>query len=358
MVYHVFPAVAYHLSAQIIVSIIQQSKLEHSFIIIGDARYKTHYIPVFEQYPGQRFEYYNSVKEFKEKNRLAKRACILLHARNRDVMLYLLLHLYSNVNFICWGGDFFVKKNLKQRIKFFAKCFFFHRLRSIVVLNDPEYNYFKQVFRIKNLFNIPYAGREDFFYQFKNLYFENALRNVDKNRRVVVYLGNNGARINTYLKLMDDLYHFKDYIEIHCIIQYYITDTALLEELKRKAEKMYGNYCVLHMKTYEYADYIAFMNKCDVYICSHKDGQTGVGAINNCFLLGKKVFINGINYEYIASQGFKAFISDEVKNDTIEELIQYDEKDRLHNYNLILGRYEHINETIQKWENYYRFIQG
>lgn len=360
MVYHFFPGNAYHLSVNIIASIIQYSTQKHCFIIIGDQEYRYRYEDIFEQYQNQCFEYYESMKDFRKNNTLSRNSCILLHARQREVMIYLISHLYRNVNFVCWGGDFFAKKSFKKYVMYFFKCIAFQRIKSIVVMNVPEYNYFKNKLRIKNIFNIPYINRTDKFEQFQKIYNEENLFRKNNNRdRTVVYLGNNGARIPTYMTMLDDLYHLKDYIEIHCMIHYYLSDNDLFEKLKAKANRLYGDKCIFHMDTYEYDDYMKFMNECDIYVCSHKDGQTGIAAIYNCFLLGKKVFIAGINHELIESRGFKVFHSDEIKHDTIEELIKYSNENKLYNYhhridcNLI-----NKNTSIQKWEDYYNFIQS
>lgn len=357
MVYHFFPADAYHLSINIIASIIQRSAQKHFFIIIGNQKYRYRYENLFKQHQFQGFEYYESMKDFRKNNTLSRSCCILLHAWRLSIILYLISHLFKNVNYVCWGGDFFAQKSFRQHVKFIFKFFIFHYFKSIVVLNASEYDYFKDKLKIKKLFNIPYISRIDKEEQFAKKYGEDNLFKNKNTDRTIVYLGNNGARIATYMTMLDDLYHLKEHIEIHCMIHYLLSDNDLFEELKAKAHRLYGDRCVFHMNTYEYDDYMRFMNECDIYICSHKDGQSGIGAIYNCFLLGKKVFIAGINYDYIVSCGFKVFHSDEIKYGTIEELQRYSNEDKLYNYHQRFAyKTTGPNTNFQKWEEYYQFI--
>ena len=357
MIFHILPAHAYHLSKIIVESIIQHTKIEGTYIIYGDSKYKSQYADLFKTYKNNTLYYCVSQKELKTilNN---KDSCIIQHARNRKLLMFFVRHRYKNVSYVSWGGDFFKKNNIAQKIKECLKIVMFSYYRSIVALNPIEFSYFKNILHQKIVFNIPYLiSSEQNVDLINTLWNENSVNKFKITDRVKVYLGNNGSRINTYFQLLDDLYHLKDKIEIHCMIHYCLTDNVLFDKLTNKAAEMYGDKCIFHMNTYSYKDYIKFMNHCDVYICYHKDGQTGIGAILNCLFLGKKVFIAGVNYNYITSLGFLVEKSDNVKNYSIDQLIFESAKNRELNHKIAYGLRAgaEAEKISQQWDNYYKY---
>ena len=93
------------------------------------------------------------------------------------------------------------------------------------------------------------------------------------------------------------------------------------------------------------------MNKCDIYICGNEE-QTGLGAINVCLQLGKKIFINGKNLKWIKGN-YKAVVFDteEIKNGLSWELFSKGLSMEEKKYNLSSVR-NHRRIAYEGWKEY------
>jgi hypothetical protein len=91
------------------------------------------------------------------------------------------------------------------------------------------------------------------------------------------------------------------------------------------------------------------MDKCDIYICDVKK-QTGLGAIYTCLRLGKKLFLSGINYDWMKSLGCIVFDTgeiDQMEKEVFLQEISYEEK--LNNYNII-NSHLNLNRILNEWD--------
>ena len=93
------------------------------------------------------------------------------------------------------------------------------------------------------------------------------------------------------------------------------------------------------------------MNDCDIYICPvHR--QSGLGAVNTCLGLGKKVYIAGKNLEWIKS-AYGACVYDA---DSINDSLPFDafsrglsEEEKKSNYDSVINR---RSNHVEKWHKY------
>lgn len=353
-IYHIFDATASHLSVNLIEAIVKKSSYKHFFILIGEESKKYLYVNMFEKCKWKDYIYFNSFIDFKKSVILKKNDCILIHAGQYSWMLFFFLKRYSNVNWVCWGSGMVLGSTLRSKMSFFFKYVLYNYFYSIVVLMTPELDYAKKIYKIKNIFHIPYLGIMDDLYGFSEEKIKASLfyRNEDK---IVVFLGNNFYSIPSYITMLDTLYHLKGKIEIHCMVNYSLDEyNECYVELCQKGKSMYGKDFVVHTEFYDLKDYPDFMNLCDVYICD-MNKQTGLGAIHTCIRLGKKLYLAGNNYDYIKGQNYIVHSCDELNNITKEELVKYTLEERLFNFK----NYQRLHdqkELLERWEKYYDFI--
>ena len=142
----------------------------------------------------------------------------------------------------------------------------------------------------------------------------------EKNKKVKVLLGNNTWCLSDYYEILKIISGYKDLIQVNCMFQY----PQILESDKKDfvcyGKSIFGEDFAIDEKMMQTIEYINYMNQYDIYICSCNN-QSGLGAISTCLKLGKKIFISGVNYEWINSQGFKVFhINDLLNKDWLLEL--------------------------------------
>lgn len=353
-IYHVFNAETHFLSLRIIETTITYFTQGHCYLLIGENIYKEKYLKMFDENHYSDFYYYSSWDDFKKNNILEKNNCILLHGGRHAWMFYFYIHGFKNVNWICWGSGVYISHKLKSRLSFFYKYIVYRSLNSIVVLMSPEQRYLQNVFGCKDVRWIPYLGNEN---EAKAVIYpkENFLINkVDRNN-IIVYLGNSAHSVQSYIEILDILYHFKENIEIHCMIHYGTEGREIsLKKLEEKGEKMYGNRFYMHYELYSIKEYYNFMNHSDVYICGSQT-QTGLGAAFACFSLGKKLYLAGRNYEYLTSLGFVVSDYSCISKQTLDEFFKQSNQDKLNNYSLYLKVFNN-QSRIKKWKDYYNEI--
>lgn len=354
-IYHIFNATASHLSADIIEAILKNSSHNHFFILIGDEDKKNIYISIFKKYDFNDYVYYGCFQDFKHNSSFLKRKdCILIHAGKYHWMFFFFLRRYYNVNWVCWGSGMVLRNTFKSKLSFFVKYILYNYFNSIVVLMTPELNYAKRIYRLKNVFHIPYLGIMNDLYDFSEKKIEDTFLNK-KSNKIIVFLGNNFYSIPSYISMLDTLYHLKGEIEIHCMVNYSLDiQNEYYVTLCQKGIDLYGKDFIVHTEFYELKDFPDFMNLCDVYICGVSK-QTGLGAIYACIKLGKKLYLTGNNYDYIKDQNYIVHSCSELNNITKEELVEYTLEERLFNFRNY-QRLHNQKELYERWEKYYDFM--
>ena len=59
--------------------------------------------------------------------------------------------------------------------------------------------------------------------------------------------------------------------------------------------------------------------------------QTGLGAIYNSVSLGLKLYLDGVNYEWLNELGFIVHNISELRNNSIDDVLYFDENEKIHN---------------------------
>ena len=162
-------------------------------------------------------------------------------------------------------------------------------------------------------------------------------------------MGNNSSNIDTYLPLSKKLIKHKDRININCMLNYSFKETDVSRQLETEGKKMYGARFYMDKQLYPLQEYYRYMEKCDIYICDSKK-QSGLGAIFTCLRLGKKLFLSGINYEWMKSLGCTVFHVneiDEMESDVFLKELTF--KEKLENYKII-DSYFNISRILDDWD--------
>lgn len=169
--------------------------------------------------------------------------------------------------------------------------------------------------------------------------------------KIIVLLGNNPTCIGGYIQTLPLLEPYKGKIVVKCMLNYSLVKDELYEKLMRLGTTLFGDEFISSEEFYEdRKEYLKYINDIDIYICP-VERQSGLGAINYCLRLGKKIYITGKNYDWIVSQGAQVFRYDHLKGglsfeDFSEELPK---EVKIRNYRTTIER---KTGQTEKWHEY------
>lgn len=346
---HVFTGDRFHLVPTVLKGFLQLDIPQYYII----ARNKNDerdsiYLEIFNDFKNDEFQITHSLAELKKVSKSFKNSRIVLHGVPYSWMFYYLTSGFSDVNWICWGaGVSLNKKNWKSVLFNPFKTWMYRRFRRVGVLMPQDELSLKKNYGIEDCKLLSYFGSLGSFpYNETDLLKEGGSCPLKK-----VYLGNNSSSIRTYQPLVERLSRFKDLISINCMINYSFTPSDISNSLQKVGNQIFGKHFEMDTTLYSLNDYYAYMNKCDIYICNVKS-QTGLGAIFTCLRLGKRVFLTGINYEFLKVLGASINHVDELDSMPAEEFLQQLSDDvKIDNFRIIQN-YLDKDKIIVKWKEF------
>jgi hypothetical protein len=363
MIVHIFTASRYHLVPSLSkgFATVYRNDADHFFILYGDENLdKQLYVKQFAQIGFSNYVFCDSFWKLTKQLFQHREDALLFHAGNYIWHITALLLNYNNVNWVCWGGGTTFSNSWKSRIGGVFKKYTFNHFRSIVTLMEPERQQLIKNFGISSekIRTISYVSIKDDESEFdllcKNL-LEGGSVNLDK---PVVLLGNSHFWISSYIDMLHRLKQYKGKIKVQCMLNYEFKKTEKYQTLVSLGKSIFGDDFQTNEDFYsERADYLNYMNGCDIYICAVKK-QTGLGAISACLRLGKKIYITGDNYEW-AKQAYHSIvfpletISDNLCFEEFVKPLSFEEK--MSNYqNRVMCK----AANREKWHHYLKEIDA
>ena len=257
------------------------------------------------------------------------------------------------MNWVCWGAGASAGKGLRSWLSMPYKRFLYHRFRSIVTLMDADSKTINRDFRVSpsSIKTISYMSMGDRINEYDFLKQE-LMSQTSNNPKPVVLVGNNPSCISGYLELLPRMKQFSGKIIVKCMLNYSLHKDEKYEALLKMGKSYFGDDFFLSEEFYDdKGDYIRYMNECDIYICPvHR--QSGLGAVNTCLGLGKKIYIAGKNLEWIRD----AYGATVLNADDIDEGMSFidfstplSEKEKKSNFDSVINRRA---SHVKKWHQY------
>lgn len=371
MINHVFNAKMYHLSPRLIRGLLVSFKSSVGKIILledGDVN-RLQYEIIFDELDFHNFIFCSSglntmIKVFQQD----KDSPILFHGGNTERWAAAFKAGCKNVNWICWGGEAsksagrrrtqsLIKRalgRLYDEWRFRKNKNLYKQFNSIVTLIEPD----RQT--IINDFSIPankvevipyrYYRKDDFEAIIDELYNIGRVGNTIK---PLVLIGNSPMNAPFYMQTLDALKEYTGKIEVHCMYQYPHKKDDTFNNLLKLGRSFFGNDFFIDEQFMEREEYIKYLNKTDVYICSNPE-QTGGGAIFFLLLLGKKLYLTGKNYESITGMGGYVHNIKEISHLAYDEFIKFDSRlIQEKNRSVVEDSY---SKAFDKWALYFKRI--
>lgn len=328
-------------------------------IIGGSGENKRKYIELFKENSFNSYIFLSSLSQFSKFIRKVRKEAILFHGGKYEWHLTALLCGANNVSWVCWGYGSAIGDNWKSRLMTPIKKIICQRFRSIVTLMDEDKATIERDFHIMPDFIrvIPYAssGNHNIYDGLYDQLLEGQTHSSDK---PLVLLGNSPREMHNYIEMLDRLSHLRGKIRVQCMNNYSLKHSELYDKLISKGRSVFGDDFKSNEDFHsDRADYIQYMNSCDIYVCS-SESQTGLGAIGTCLRLGKKIYIHGKNLSWIRNHYHSlVFDSDEITGtislDTLLSPLSIEEK-KYNRDSIVKQR----SVSVGLWEKYLREIDS
>lgn len=314
MIVHVFTADRYHLVPLISkgFATVYKNDANHFFLFYGTKN--TNFLMYSKSLNEVGFTDYSFCNTTLSYIRLIKkhrRDSILFHAGSYSWFLYAFVCGCRYVNWVCWGsGAQINNRGLSYFVSPLKRVLYKH-FSSIVTLMDEDRKSIIHDFGVPQhkIFTISYMSLGDCITEYDILSKRLLNQNKGMNGKPSILLGNNPGCIKYYILLLRDLAKFSGQVVIHCMLNYSLKKDDDYNELCRIGTSLFSSDFICDETFYsDRIDYIHYMNQCDIYICGN-ERQSGLGAIETCLKLGKKVYLTGKNLSWIR-QEFDAIVFD------------------------------------------------
>ncbi|WP_313138960.1 hypothetical protein [Myroides sp.] len=350
---HVFTGNRTHLVPTLIEDFIKIGGNQYFIVFCSNEKYSL-YIELFDKF---NYTHYVLVSSFSDFSKISKDLKnvehVILHGTPYGLM-WRFIYKYPRVSWVCWGAGAKINYNNWKSIIFTPfKYWLYKSFCKIGVLMPQDGQSLKKDYKVVNPTLVRYLGSASKFPFSIDKVKELFDANVDK-KHYKVYLGNNSSCINSYLGLIEALPKFELSVKVNCMLNYSFKESRVSENLAKRGQTIFGDNFIMDTNLYSLEEYYDYMSNCDVYVCGLKQ-QTGLGAIYTCLRLGKKLYLDGINYEWMISLGCKVFHVSELKGineDVFLQSLTYNEK--LENYHIINN---HLDEDliIENWKTFMNF---
>lgn len=303
MIVHIFTAERYHLVPALSLSFAKLfPDFDQLFVLRGTRNLKKNlYDNQFKEIEFENYQFCTSNKEFFKIIKDHKDDAILFHCGDYRVFLRSIILGCKNLNWVCWGEGTTIGNGLKSKIASKIRKYTYTRLSSIVTLMMPDAESIHDNFNVDKdkIKTLPYfSSRSEYDYLYDSL-----LNYKRENTKPVVLMGNSPWCMKSYLNLLPMLEKFKGRITVRCMLNYSLEKNEDYYKLLELGHSIFDKDFQTCEEFYsDFKEYLNFMNSCDIYICGAED-QNGLGAINNCLRLRKKIYLTGKNLNWIRAKG-------------------------------------------------------
>lgn len=345
---------SYQLTKRVIrsfINLVRVNEKNHSvFILVGEIsnERKFFFDDFFKQY-GYRDYQYCKVNEIRKVLRKYFQYPVIIHGGSYPVMLRCIFYKRKNIYWICWGGGSSINYNSFRSILFSPiKRFIYHQFKRVIALMEQDKKTLQADFHLKRVDVLSYYSETDSETQ---AIINKAYTNQPCENKLIVYLGNSGHCIESYITILKTLIPFKDKLEIHCMLPYGIKGKdEEINKINQLKDTVFGETLILDYDYMDYNNYLEYMSKCNVYVCGVKN-QSGLGAVKTTLELGKKIYLTGKNLEFLKESNYIVFDIADLSKSIFEDLTldQRDHNSKLQN--------ENNHKWQQPWCNYLKMIQ-
>lgn len=275
---------------------------------------------------------------------------ILLHGTDPNWRLcaLLTLGLIRSLSWVCWGNvPKLTAASPVQKLRKAWFCAGLRRMTRIVCLLEGDAKAFREELDCPRAMVLSYVA------ELTANADPSLLVETPSVSPVRILLGNNAHYLDRYSAALDLLAPFKENIVLTSMLNYGPKEGFALDAFEAKAQSMLGDAYRPWKSVVPINEYVDVLKKHDIYLCN-VDSQTGLGAIYHMLLLGKKLFLQGINLEWVRKLGFIAFGTETIETTPFEEWSRpLDASEKRHNFDRMRDQFD-VTRVSGRWEDLYR----
>lgn len=251
----------------------------------------------------------------------------------------------KRISWICWGDIprmEFPSNRLMQQYYQFKTRLCVRLYDQIITLMTSDKRTIESAFKIARPIIVqPYPARGDVF----------ELKPELTGRRILL-LGNSASLIMYYPEVLDAI-DITGWDEIICMLNYgHESKQDEVDVFVQKYKERFGKKFNPWRKVVPYEEYLNVLSKSTIY-ASPCPRQIGLGAIYPMIAMGKKVFVNGSNYQWLKDLGVVAFnLMTENLADTDQMCQPLKSTEKIHNIS-ILHEILEIKNNMRRWDRIY-----
>lgn len=283
---------------------------------------------------------------------VSNKSAFLIHGLSSR-WLNVLMHTYrfKNVNWVCWGCWYYNKsKSAHALIVNNIDRLNYNIYKKIICLMPQDIRDLKKQLKINaDFFYIPYPGVNRELVDFALDCDHN-----DKHEKIRVLLGNSGHAIYEYEQFLRSLKSIESFYEITCMVSYGASNRQIDSFLSTFSHYIEQGNISLLTEMLSKKDYAIMLNSFDVYL-SPVNTQTGLAAIYLCMNIGKKIYLQGNNYDYIKQLGGIVSHTSQFEADIKSKNVYLNDGERKINNEVVTTLLD-PNLVIPKWNMFFNQI--
>jgi hypothetical protein len=166
-----------------------------------------------------------------------------------------------------------------------------------------------------------------------------------------ILLGNNTYLIKSYINALSFLSHYADHCILYAMMSYGDASILDTQSFLSKAEEIYKDNFIPVVEFIPLENYNNWLNQFDIYI-SNAQTQSGLGTIYSMLGLGKKVYLEGSNYEWCVKNELAVFHVNNLSTGKLSNLLPLSRIDRENNKKILNTMLDSV-ALSQKWDEFY-----
>ena len=329
MIWHFFNSRSYHIAANLINRIVHNCDYmktdpnDNRFVIYNaKKKHLTHYKSLK-----------NCITELCWCDNLFMLSGVLRNIKRNDIIIlhsfshkafYLLLPLFCARMFrrtilICWGGETYLEKGIRGKLKKFIKGLLFNKFYCVMSLDGSDAKKLRENYGLENVITCPYNISSIH----ENICTDNEIseRYLSNSKVTRIMVGNNGSTANRHIECLKKLEKYKDQnIEIICPFGYSNVDTGYIDEVKNYGERVFESKFIMIKRFLPEEEYVELLKLADIFII-HCEGQRALFNIYAFLFQGKKIYIPSDSElkSWFIELGAKTYDIESIANESYEE---------------------------------------
>lgn len=269
-----------------------------------------------------------------------------------DMKFYMLLHKkqMEKIVWIAFGMDLYNDKKT-GKVKSLITEKFKRNIQYFIGIFPPDVDYFQKHYGNRaKAFYVKYAGLKS-----RALYSEAPKvslisEKIKSGKPVNILIGHQGNPKLNHMKVIDKIAEFKEEnIQVYIPLSYGFSDYA--DTVEEYAKSKLGDKVTIFRELMSLSAYMEFLETINIAIFD-TERQIGMGNITPLIYMQKKMYLNGVMYDYFHDMGIKVCMADSISdyNDFIADV-------DMSNASNIIRESTALETRVRQWDEVFKELK-